>query len=66
VLWFEALSSHTQYHQTVSSRSAAMAFAINLSAIVLSIQQRPSLCDLRIHIGMMTAKLRRPRTNRLR
>jgi hypothetical protein len=63
VLWFEALSSHTQYHLTVSSRSAAMAFAIILSAIVLSMQQRPSLRDLRIHIGMMTAKLRRPRTN---
>ena len=66
VLWFEALSSHTQYHLTVSSRSAAMAFAIILSAIVLSMQQRPSLRDLRIHIGMMTAKLRRPRANRLR
>ncbi|MGA2566653.1 MAG: hypothetical protein ABSF41_07475 [Pseudolabrys sp.] len=66
VLWFEALSSHTQYHLTVSSRSAAMALAIVLSAIVLSMQQRPSLGDLRIHIGMMTAKLRRPRANRLR
>jgi hypothetical protein len=66
LLWFEALSSHTQYHLTVSSRSAAMAFAIILSAIVLSMQQRPFLRVLRIHIGMMTAKLRRPRTNRPR
>ena len=59
VLWFEALSSHTQWHLTVSSRSAALAVAIALTAVVLSMQQRPSLRDLRQHVAMMTAKLRR-------
>jgi hypothetical protein len=43
VLWFEALSSHTQYHLTVSSRSAAMAFAIILSAIAQIAQGWPLL-----------------------
>ena len=46
VLWFEALSSHTQFHLTVSSRSAAMAIAIVLSAMVISMQRRPSLPEL--------------------
>lgn len=60
VLWFEALSSHTQWHLTVSSRGAAAAFAIILSAAALSMQQRPSLRDLRRHLEMMTARFRRP------
>ena len=59
VVWFEALSSHTQYHLTVSSRSAAMGLAIVLAALVLSMPQRPSLRDLRLHVGLMTTKLRR-------
>jgi hypothetical protein len=59
VLWFEAVSSHTQYHLTVSSRSAAMAVAIALAAVVLSMPQRPTLADLRLHVGLMTARLRR-------
>ena len=59
VLWFEALSSQTQYHLTVSARSAAMAMAIALAAVVLSIPQRPTLGDLRLHVETMTAKLRR-------
>ena len=63
VLWFEALSSHTQWHLTVSSRSAALAAAIALSAAVLSMQRRPSLRDLWHHLATMTAKLRRPRSN---
>jgi hypothetical protein len=45
-VWFEALSSHTQFHLTVSSRSAAMALAILLSAAVVSMQKRPSLGEL--------------------
>jgi hypothetical protein len=63
VVWFEALSSHTQYHLTVSSRSAAMAMAIALAATVLAMPQRPSLRDLRLHVGLMTAKFRRRRSN---
>ncbi len=63
VLWFEALSSHTQWHLTVSSRSAALAVAIALTAVVLSMPQRPSLRDLWLHAGLMTAKLRRRRSN---
>jgi hypothetical protein len=59
VLWFETLSSHTQWHLTVSSRSAALAVAIALAAAVLSIQQQPSLRDLRRQLGIMAASLRR-------
>jgi hypothetical protein len=59
VLWFETLSSHTQWHLTVNSRSAALGVAIVLSAAVLSMQQRPSLRDLRQHLAMMMAKLKR-------
>lgn len=63
VLWFEALSSHTQWHLTVSSRSAALAIAIALSAAVLSMQQRPSPRDLGLHVDLVTAKLRGRRPN---
>jgi hypothetical protein len=63
VLGFEALSSHTQWHLTVSSRSAALAIAIALSAALLSMRQRPSLRDLRQHLAMMTAKRKRQRLN---
>ena len=59
VLWFEALSSQTQFHLTVSARSAAMGGALALAAIVLSIPQRPSLADLRAHLDMMATALRR-------
>ena len=63
LLWFETLSSHTQWHLTVSSRSAALAVAIALTAVVLSMPQRPSLRDLWRHFAMMTAKLKRHRPN---
>ena len=63
VIWFEALSSHTQYHLTVSSRSAAMGIAIALAAVVLSMPQRPTLRDLRLHVVLMTAKLKRRRSS---
>jgi hypothetical protein len=66
VIWFEALSSHTQYHLTVSSRSAAMAVAIALAAAVLSMPQRPTLRNLRLHVGLMTARLRRIAAKRAR
>lgn len=61
-VWFEALSSHTQYHLTVSSRSAAMGIALALAAVVLSMPQPPTMRDLWLHVDMMTAKLRRRRS----
>ena len=57
LLWFEALSSHTQFHLTVSSRSAAMAFAIFLSAMVMSMPRRPSLPELWAQLQTLQAKL---------
>jgi hypothetical protein len=57
VLWFEALSSHTQFHLTVSSRSAAMAIAIVLSAMVISMQRRPSLPELWAQLQAVRVKL---------
>jgi hypothetical protein len=57
VLWFEALSSHTQFHLTVSSRSAAMAIAIVLSAMVISMQRRPSLPELWAQLQAVRTKL---------
>jgi hypothetical protein len=57
VLWFEALTSHTQFHLTVSSRSAAAGLAIILAALLLSMQRRPSLADLWAHLGLVRAKL---------
>jgi hypothetical protein len=57
VLWFEALSSHTQFHLTVSSRSAAMAFAVLVASLVISMQRPPTLADLRIHLRILAAKL---------
>jgi hypothetical protein len=56
-MWFEALSSHTQYHLTVSSRSAAMALAIMLSALVIAMRRQPSLTDLRNQLEILWAKL---------
>jgi hypothetical protein len=41
------------------SDDAAMAVAIALAAVVLSMPQRPTLADLRLHVGLMTARLRR-------
>ena len=64
VLWFEALSSHTQVHLTQSSLSAVVAMAIVLSAILMAMQRRPSMPDLWAHLGMLWAKLPRFRTNR--
>jgi hypothetical protein len=63
VLWFEALSSHTQIHVTPSSRSAAVAIAIVLSAILMAMQRRPSMPDLWAHLGMLRTKLSRFRAN---
>lgn len=57
VLWFEALSSHTQYHLTVSSRSAAMAIAIVLAAMVISMPRRPSLPELWAQLQAVRATL---------
>ena len=57
LLWFEVLSSHTQFHLTVSSRSAAMAFAIFLSAMVMSMPRRPSLPELWAQLQTLRAKL---------
>jgi hypothetical protein len=63
-VWFEALSSHSQFHLTVSSRSAAMALAILLSAAVISMQRRPSLGELWAQLQMLKAKLPRLRPKR--
>ncbi len=57
VLWFEALSSHTQFHLTPSSRSASMAIAIILSATVISMQRRPTITDLYAHLRILIDKL---------
>ncbi len=57
VLWFEVLSSHTQFHLTPSSRSAAMAIAIILSAAVIAMPRRPSISDLYAQLGILVAKL---------
>ena len=63
VLWFEALSSHTQQHVSPSSRSAVVAVAIVLSAILMAMQRRPSMPDLWAHLGMLRTKLSRFRAN---
>jgi hypothetical protein len=57
VLWFEALSSHTQFHLTVSSRGAAAALAIILSAMVISMSRRPRLAELWDQLAILRAKL---------
>lgn len=57
VLWFETLSSHTQFHLTVSSRSAAAACAVILTALILPMQSQPSLRDLWSQLGLLRAKL---------
>ena len=57
VLWFEALSSHTQFHLTPSSRSAAMAIAIVLSAAIIAMQRPPTIADLYAHLRILIAKL---------
>ena len=56
LLWFEALSSHTQFHLTVSSRSAAVAIAVVLSATVMSMPRRPSLPELWAQLQILRAK----------
>jgi hypothetical protein len=65
-VWFEALSSHTQFHLTVSSRSAAMAITILLSATVISMQKRPSLGELWAQLQILKAKLPLLRPKRAR
>jgi hypothetical protein len=59
LVWFEALSSQTQYHLTVSSRSAAMGIALAFAAVVLSMRERPTLGDLRHHLDLLIAPLKR-------
>jgi hypothetical protein len=58
VIWFELLSNHTQIHATTASRSAAVAFAMLASALLLSMDRRPSLGDLRNHFVLSLGKLR--------
>lgn len=50
VLWFEALSSHTQWHITPSSRSGAAAVGVVLSALLLAMAERPTVAQLRAHL----------------
>jgi hypothetical protein len=57
VLWFEALSSHTQYHLTVSARSAAAALAMMLAAIVIAMPRRPSIRELWGELDSLRAKI---------
>lgn len=64
VLWFEVLSSQTQYHLTVSARSAAMAMAIALAATLISMQRRPSLPELWSQLETLRAMLAWPRSKR--
>ena len=50
VLWFEVLSSHTQWHITPSSRSAAVGVGLILSALLLSMAKRPTMAELGAHL----------------
>ncbi len=50
VLWFEVLSSHTQWHVTPSSRSAAVAVGLVLSSLLLAMATRPTMAQLRTHL----------------
>ncbi|MEP7031752.1 MAG: hypothetical protein ABI830_12525, partial [Pseudolabrys sp.] len=50
-------SSHTQWHLTVSSRSAAMAIAIALTATVIAMPRRPNLPELWGQLQSLRAKL---------
>jgi hypothetical protein len=50
VVWFEALSSHSQWHVTPTSRSAAVAVGIMLSALLLAMEKRPTSAQLRAHL----------------
>jgi hypothetical protein len=57
VLWFEALSSHTQFHLTPSSRSAAMVVGIFLAATVIAMPRPPTITDLYVRLRLLIAKL---------
>jgi hypothetical protein len=57
IVWFEVLSSHSQQHLTVTSRSAAMALAIMLSALVTAMPQRPTARQLYDQLGILWTKL---------
>jgi hypothetical protein len=50
VVWFEALSSHTQWHLLQSSRSAAVALALILCALLLAMAERPTMGQLWNHL----------------
>jgi hypothetical protein len=50
VVWFEVLSSHTQWHITPSARSAAVGIGLILSALLLSMAKRPTMAELRAHL----------------
>jgi hypothetical protein len=54
--WFEALTSHSQWHLTQSSRSAAMALAIMLSGLVIAMLRRPTLTELYDQLGILWDK----------
>jgi hypothetical protein len=64
VAWFEALTSHSQFHLTQTSRSAAMGLAIMLSALVISMTRRPTTTELYRQLGILWA--RRPMLRRKR
>jgi hypothetical protein len=57
VAWFEALTSHSQFHVTQTSRSAAMGLAIMLAALVISMPRRPTPTELYDQLGIMWARL---------
>lgn len=58
LLWFESLSSHTQLHANFTSRSAAAAIAMALSAIVMA--TRPTVSVEMLWSGLRDAVWRRP------
>jgi hypothetical protein len=57
VVWFEALTSHTQFHLTQSSRSSAMGLAIMLTALVISMPHRPAIAELSEQLGILWSRL---------
>jgi hypothetical protein len=57
VAWFEALTSHTQFHLTQSSRSSAMGLAIMLTALLISMPRRPTATELYEQLAILWARL---------
>ncbi len=60
IAWFELLSSHTQIHVTPEARNGAIALAIILTSMLISMQRRPSLSELWDHLLMVGARLKLP------